>query len=106
MRLRCARNCSASCPRTTWKIRREVEGDANVDPNPALENMVPVDGKKAYDIREVILKVVDFADFLEVQSGYATNIVVGFARVPGRTVGIIANQPAVHGGRAGYQRVQ
>jgi methylmalonyl-CoA carboxyltransferase large subunit len=46
----------------------------------------------------VILKVVDFADFLEVQSGYAQNIVVGFARVAGRSVGIIANQPAVNAG--------
>ncbi len=46
----------------------QVEGDASVDPNPALEEMVPVDGKKAYDVRKVILAVVDFGDFLEVQS--------------------------------------
>ena len=54
--------------------------------------------KKGYDVREVITGVVDFGDFLEVQSGYATNIVVGFARIAGRTVGIIANQPAVQAG--------
>ena len=61
----------AFCPRTTWKIRRRLEGDPNVDPNPALEDIVPVDGKKGYDVRQVILAVVDFGDFLEVQSGYA-----------------------------------
>ncbi|HEY9140030.1 MAG TPA: carboxyl transferase domain-containing protein [Bryobacteraceae bacterium] len=76
----------------------QVEGDANVDPNPALEEMVPVDGKKAYDVRKVILAVVDFGDFLEVQSGFAQNIVIGFARVNGRSVGVIANQPAVKAG--------
>ena len=75
-----------------------MEGDANVDPCPALDDIVPTDGKKGYDVRDVILKVVDFADFLEVQSGYAQNIVVGFARVAGRSVGIIANQPAVNAG--------
>src|SRR5215471_19236766 len=56
----------------------QAEGDSNVDPNPALDEVVPIDVKKSYDVREVITKVVDFADFLEVQSGYATNIVVGF----------------------------
>src|SRR5206468_1737866 len=75
-----------------------MEGDPNVDPNPALDDIVPVDGKKGYDVREVIVRVVDFGDFLEVQSGYAANIVVGFARVAGRTVGIIANQPCVQAG--------
>ncbi|HUB77175.1 MAG TPA: carboxyl transferase domain-containing protein [Bryobacteraceae bacterium] len=75
-----------------------VEGDPNVDPNPALDDIVPVDGKKGYDVRDVITKLVDFGDFLEVQSGYAANIVVGFARIAGRTVGIIANQPAVNAG--------
>jgi methylmalonyl-CoA carboxyltransferase large subunit len=76
----------------------QLGGDPNVDPNPALEDMVPVDGKKGYDVRQVILAVVDFSDFLEVQSGYAPNIVVGFARVNGRSVGVIANQPAVNAG--------
>ena len=54
--------------------------------------------KKGYDVRDVIARVVDFGDFLEVQSGYAMNIVVGFARIAGRTVGIIANQPCVQAG--------
>ncbi len=75
-----------------------VEGDPNVDPNPALDDIVPVDAKKSYDVRDVVTRVVDFGDFLEVQAGYATNIVVGFARVAGRTVGIIANQPCQQAG--------
>ncbi|MCX6632668.1 MAG: acyl-CoA carboxylase subunit beta [Candidatus Solibacter sp.] len=75
-----------------------VEGDPNVDPNPALDKVVPTDAKKGYDVRDVITKVVDFGDFLEVQSGYAMNIVVGFARIAGRAIGIIANQPCVQAG--------
>jgi methylmalonyl-CoA carboxyltransferase large subunit len=75
-----------------------VDGDPNVDPNPALDEVVPAEIKKGYDVRDVITKVVDFGDFLEVQSGYAMNIVVGFARIAGRTIGIIANQPCVHAG--------
>jgi methylmalonyl-CoA carboxyltransferase large subunit len=76
----------------------QVEGDRSVDPNPALDSIVPVDVKKSYDVREIITKVVDFGDFLEVQAGYATNIVVGFARINGRSIGIIANQPCSHAG--------
>jgi methylmalonyl-CoA carboxyltransferase large subunit len=75
-----------------------VEGNQNVDADPALDAIVPTDLKKGYDVREVILKVVDFGDFLEVQSGYAMNMVVGFARIAGRTIGIIANQPCVSAG--------
>ena len=85
-------------PNNNMEDPPQVEGDSNVDPNPDLEDMVPVDGKKGYDVRTVILKVVDFGDFLEVQSGFAQNIVIGFARVNGRTVGVIANQPAVMAG--------
>jgi methylmalonyl-CoA carboxyltransferase 12S subunit len=76
----------------------ELPGDRNVDPNPALSSVVPVETKQAYDVRDVILNVVDEADFLEVQSGFAPNIVIGFARIAGRSVGVIANQPAVQAG--------
>jgi methylmalonyl-CoA carboxyltransferase large subunit len=75
-----------------------IAGDTSVDPNPALNDIVPAEIKQGYDVREVITKVVDFGDFLEVQSGYATNIVVGFARIAGRAIGIIANQPASQAG--------
>jgi methylmalonyl-CoA carboxyltransferase large subunit len=85
-------------PNNNMEDPPQVPGDVNVDPNAALEDMVPVDGKKGYDVRQVILAVVDFGDFLEVQSGFAQNIVIGFARINGRTVGVIANQPAVMAG--------
>ena len=75
-----------------------LPSDDDVDPNPALTEVVPVDSKQSYDVREVIAGVVDRADFLEVQAGYAPNIVVGFARILGRSIGIIANQPAVLAG--------
>ena len=75
-----------------------AQGDPNADPDPSLDEVVPTDGKKGYDVREVITKVVDFADFLEVQAGYAMNMVVGFARIAGRPIGIIANQPCQQAG--------
>ncbi|MDQ1294004.1 MAG: methylmalonyl-CoA carboxyltransferase subunit [Actinomycetota bacterium] len=71
----------------------EVESDRSVEPDPSLNDIVPVEGKKGYDMREVITRIVDLGDFLEVQAGYAPNIIVGFGRVAGRTVGVIANQP-------------
>lgn len=76
----------------------EVEGDRNLDSNPRLAGLVPVEGKQPYDVRDVICNVVDYGDFLEVQAGFAPNIVIGFARVTGRTVGVIANQPSVMAG--------
>jgi methylmalonyl-CoA carboxyltransferase 12S subunit len=76
----------------------QVEGDPNFEANPELDRVVPTDTKKGYDVRDVITRVVDFADFLEVQAGYAANIVVGFARIAGRSMGIIANQPSVQAG--------
>jgi methylmalonyl-CoA carboxyltransferase 12S subunit len=68
--------------------------DGNVDPNPELNRVVPVSGKQAYDVRRVIGGVVDGADFLEIQPGFAPNIVIGFAHVLGRSIGIVANQPS------------
>ena len=76
----------------------ELATEGNVEDNPALNDIVPVEGKKPYDVREVIANIVDEGDFLEVHAGYAANIVVGFARVIGRTVGIVANQPIVMSG--------
>jgi methylmalonyl-CoA carboxyltransferase large subunit len=70
----------------------EIANDGNVERNERLNEIIPEDSKKAYDVREVIANIVDDADFLEVQAGYAQNIVIGFARVIGRTVGVIASQ--------------
>lgn len=59
-----------------------------------LQTLIPADPNKPYDIKELILTVVDDKNFLEVQPLFAKNIVVGFARMAGHTVGIVANQPA------------
>ncbi len=75
-----------------------VDPDPVVAPDESLREIVPVEGKKGYDVREVIARIVDRGDFLEVQAGYAQNIVVGFARIVGRTVGILASQPMVMSG--------
>ncbi len=70
-----------------------VMPDDNVELNPKLRTIVPVEGNKGYDVRDVIAEIVDYADFLEVKAGYATNIVTGFGRINGHSVGFIANQP-------------
>jgi methylmalonyl-CoA carboxyltransferase large subunit len=58
-----------------------------------MNEIVPVDNKAVYDVREVITRVLDYRDFFEIQSGFAANIVIGFGRLQGRPVGIIASQP-------------
>ena len=60
---------------------------------PSLNTLVPQDKNKAYDIKELILNVADEKDFLEVQKDFAKNIVIGFIRLEGRSIGIVANQP-------------
>src|SRR5271166_2269288 len=63
-----------------------------------MNKIVPVDPKVAYDVRDVIVRVVDYEDFLEIQPGFAANIIIGFGRLQGRPVGIVANQPCVQAG--------
>ncbi len=64
----------------------------------ALNSLVPENPNKPYDIKKVITHIIDDGDFLEVHENYARNIVVGFARLDGAPVGIVANQPAVLAG--------
>ena len=70
-------------------------GDREV---PALDTMIPVESNKPYDVKEVIQAVVDDGNLFEIAPDYAANIVVGFARIAGRAVGIVANQPQVLAG--------
>ncbi len=65
---------------------------------PSLDTLIPDNPNKPYDIKELIQKMVDEGDFFEIQEAYAKNIVVGFARMEGHTVGIVANQPMVLAG--------
>jgi methylmalonyl-CoA carboxyltransferase large subunit len=72
--------------------------DLPLEADPELTKVVPAETKVPYDVRNVIMRVVDHQDFLEIQSGFAPNIVVGFARLQGRPIGIIANQPCALAG--------
>jgi propionyl-CoA carboxylase beta chain len=65
---------------------------------PSLESLVPANAHQPYDITELILKTVDDSEFFEIQPEHAKNIVVGFARMEGYPVGIVANQPLVLAG--------
>lgn len=63
-----------------------------------IEKVVPSDPSQPYDIRDIIKSIVDDSDFFEVQESWAANIVIGFARLNGETIGIIGNQPLVLAG--------
>ncbi|MGB4368978.1 MAG: carboxyl transferase domain-containing protein [Caldicoprobacterales bacterium] len=65
---------------------------------PELNSIIPDNPNKSYDVKDVIRAVVDNGDFFEVHALYATNIVVGFGRINGKTIGIVANQPNVKAG--------
>ena len=73
-------------------------GDDPFRADQELAAIIPDSANKPYDVRRVIERVVDTGDFFEVQPDYAKNIVTGFARLAGRSIGIIANQPAVLAG--------
>jgi propionyl-CoA carboxylase beta chain len=66
--------------------------------DPALDSIIPDDPRTPYDMHDVLRRVIDDGDLLEIQPGWAANIIVGFARLGGRSVGIIAQQPAVLAG--------
>ncbi|KPV43574.1 acyl-CoA carboxylase subunit beta [Alicyclobacillus ferrooxydans] len=70
-----------------------LESSAELTLDETLLEIVPVDGTKVYDVKDVIVRLVDEGDFLEVQPLFARNAVVGFGRIGGHTVGMIANQP-------------
>lgn len=63
-----------------------------------IDNIIPQDPNQPYDVHELIDSIVDGDSFLEVKADYAKELVVGFARLNGKTIGVVANQPAVRGG--------
>jgi len=73
-------------------------GDDPEREDPALDTLIPAEPSKPYDIKAVLRSVLDAATFFEVHERYATNLVVGFGRMEGRTVGVVANQPAALAG--------
>jgi methylmalonyl-CoA carboxyltransferase large subunit len=72
--------------------------NSRIKSDSGMNSIVPVDPKVAYDVRGIITRVVDYNDFLEIQPGFAPNIVIGFGRLQGRPVGIVANQPSATAG--------
>ncbi|HXS36629.1 MAG TPA: acyl-CoA carboxylase subunit beta, partial [Flavipsychrobacter sp.] len=79
-------NCEEEAPIYNYEM-----GDES---RPKLNNIIPANPNQPYDIKEVIDDIADAGSFLEVHKDYAENIVVGFARIGGRSIGIVANQPA------------
>ena len=75
-----------------------MAGDDPLRMDERLDSSIPDDPNKPYDIKEVIRMIVDGGQFFEIHENYAANIVVGFARLGGHSVGIVANQPAVLAG--------
>ncbi len=71
-----------------------MEYESQDENRPDLDHIMPENASQPYDIRSVVEQVVDQDSFLEVHAAYAENIVVGFARLAGRSIGIVANQPA------------
>ena len=83
-------NCEEDAPVLAYNGNNELR--------PNLNTIIPENPNQPYDIREVITETVDDNSFLEVHQNYAENIVVGFARIGGRSIGIVANQPAILAG--------
>ena len=83
-----------NCEETTEKIPFEMADETRTK----LDEIVPESPNQPYDMKEVIEEITDKDSFLEVHKDYAENIIVGFSRIGGRSVGIIANQPAVLAG--------
>jgi len=79
-------NCEDKAPALPYETKNELR--------PELDTLMPENANQPYDIREIIDHVIDPGSFLEVHKDFAENIVVGFARLAGRSIGIIANQPA------------
>ena len=84
-------NCGSGVPE--WPSFDDIERE-----EPSLDTLIPDNPNKPYDIKELIHKVVDEGDFFEIQEAFARNIVVGFARMEGRTIGVVANQPMLLAG--------
>lgn len=86
-------NNRAETPRLQTPIMEGSIQDNLTEDDLALDTIIPDSTNSPYDMKEVISSVVDDGEFLEIQEAYAENLIVGFARIEGRAVGIVANQP-------------
>ncbi len=93
--VQCARQLLGYLPQNNLESPPQLATDDPRDrEEEALDGLVPENPNKPYDMHRVIKAVVDDGNFLEVHGGYATNLTVGFARIGGQSVGIVANQPS------------
>lgn len=76
----------------------DIPFDEDLVDDPVLDDLLPSDPRQAYDMHDVIERVVDGGDFLELQKDFAPNLIVGFARLGGLAVGVVANQPSIMAG--------
>jgi propionyl-CoA carboxylase beta chain len=83
-------NCEDRAPVYPYELGEELR--------PKLDSIIPPSSNQPYDMREVVKELVDEDSFMEIHEAYADNIVVGFARIGGRSIGIVANQPMVLAG--------
>ncbi|WP_439580988.1 acyl-CoA carboxylase subunit beta [Dyadobacter bucti] len=83
-------NCEDEAPRLAYEPQNELR--------PGLNTIIPDNANQPYDMREAISEICDPDSFFEVHQNFAENIVVGFSRIAGRSIGIVANQPAVLAG--------
>jgi len=81
-------------PQNCEEIPAQLLYKSSDESRPALNSFLPQNASQPYDIREIIAEVADQDSFLEVHKDFAENIVVGFARLAGRSIGVVANQPA------------
>ncbi|WP_276849852.1 acyl-CoA carboxylase subunit beta [Corynebacterium pyruviciproducens] len=86
-------NNRAEAPRTQVAPMEGAITDNLTESDLALDTIIPDSTNSPYDMKEVIASIVDDGEFLEIQEAYAENLIVGFARIEGRAVGIVANQP-------------
>ncbi|MFB3826832.1 MAG: acyl-CoA carboxylase subunit beta [Bryobacteraceae bacterium] len=93
-----ARKLLSFLPSNNLEDPPRAEPDAARMYDAGLNHVVPEQARTAYDMRDIITRLVDYRDFLEVHKEFACNIVVGFGRVAGRAVGLIGNNPAVLAG--------
>ncbi|MDP1713525.1 MAG: acyl-CoA carboxylase subunit beta [Anaerolineales bacterium] len=92
------RKLLAYLPQNNMEDTPFVPGDDPIRMEEGLNSIIPDDANKPYNIKEVIGMIVDNGQFFEIHENYAQNIVVGFARLGGHSVGLVANQPAVLAG--------
>jgi len=88
------KNMLSYIPQNCEDLPPALNYEAGDETREALDSIIPENANQPYDIKDVVKNVVDGGDFLEVHKDYAENIVVGFARLAGKSIGIVANQPA------------